>query len=305
MTDRAATLRATLLVLLSALAFGAIPIFTLIARNDGAPLPSILAWRYMLAVLLLAPLAGGLSQLRLPRKRAWSLLVLTGGGQATIAFLALRALDYIPAATVAFLFYTYPAWVAVFGAVRRTEPLTPLRIGALLLSLTGIAVMIGAPGTAALHAAGVALALAAALAYALYIPLIGRLQGETPPAVVSVYVSLGAGIILLTGGVFSGDITLMLDVAAWGAIFGLALFSTAIAFILFLRALPVLGPVRTAIVSTVEPFYTAILGALILAQPLTGATLAGGALIAIAVILLQRREGVESASEPTRHEAVR
>ena len=50
-----------------------------------------------------------------------------------------------------------------------------------------------------------------------------------------------------------------------------------------------LGPVRTAIVSTVEPFLTALLGVVVLSQPLTGPTLLGGALIVAAVVLLQFR----------------
>jgi drug/metabolite transporter (DMT)-like permease len=67
-----------------------------------------------------------------------------------------------------------------------------------------------------------------------------------------------------------------------------------LAFIAFMRGLGRLGPVRTAIVSTVEPFFTAVLGAVALAQPFGVATLAGGVLIAAAVLLLQRRP-----AEPT------
>jgi drug/metabolite transporter (DMT)-like permease len=64
---------------------------------------------------------------------------------------------------------------------------------------------------------------------------------------------------------------------------------TVLAFLAFMRGLGRLGPVRTAIVSTVEPFFTAVLGALVLGQAFGPATLAGGALIAAAVLLLQRR----------------
>ena len=42
-----------------------------------------------------------------------------------------------------------------------------------------------------------------------------------------------------------------------------------------------------AIVATVEPFWTAVLGAAVLGQRLTPATLGGGAMIAAAVLLLQ------------------
>jgi drug/metabolite transporter (DMT)-like permease len=57
----------------------------------------------------------------------------------------------------------------------------------------------------------------------------------------------------------------------------------------------VLGPVRTAIVSTAEPFFTAALAAVVLAEPLTVRTGLGGVLIAAAVVLLQRTGRVERA----------
>ena len=48
-----------------------------------------------------------------------------------------------------------------------------------------------------------------------------------------------------------------------------------------------------AIVSTVEPFLTALLAVIVLRQPLAWPTLAGGALIILAVVVLQfRRERV-------------
>jgi drug/metabolite transporter (DMT)-like permease len=84
------------------------------------------------------------------------------------------------------------------------------------------------------------------------------------------------------------ELTIAMPAVAWGSVMALALLCTAGAFFVFLRGLGVLGPVRTAIVSTVEPFFTAILGALFLSQPMTSTVLAGGALIAVAVVLLQR-----------------
>jgi drug/metabolite transporter (DMT)-like permease len=47
--------------------------------------------------------------------------------------------------------------------------------------------------------------------------------------------------------------------------------------------------VSAAIVTTAEPFFVAILAALVLGQPLTPQTVIGGSLIAIAVLVLQRR----------------
>ena len=280
--------RATLEIVASAACFGAISIFTVIAtQRGGAPLPSVLAWRYIIGAAGLLLVAGGMSALRTPRERALRLLVAGGIGQALVAYPALSSLRWLPAATVGFLFYTFPAWVTLIAAVRRVEPLDGRRLAALALALGGTVVLVGAPGGAALHPVGVALALGSALCYAIYIPLLGKLQVDVPPAAASFWVSLGAVVAFVAIALATGGFVARLTPTAWGAVAGLGLLSTMVGFILFLRGLPVLGSVRTAIVSTVEPFFTAVLGALVLDQPLTPTTAAGGAMVAAAVVVLQ------------------
>ncbi|OYV74414.1 MAG: hypothetical protein B7Z72_00215, partial [Gemmatimonadetes bacterium 21-71-4] len=137
------------------------------------------------------------------------------------------------------------------------------------------------------------LALVSAMAYALYIPMIGHYQEQMSESIAAVYSALGAGVILLAIDLLTHRATLALHPQTWIAIAAMALWSTAIAFIAFLRGLRVLGPVRTAIVSTVEPFWTALLGTWVLRQQLTPTTLGGGALIAAAVILLQWRRAAD------------
>ena len=273
----------------------------MIATRAGASLATVLVGRYALGAVLLALAAGGLARVRLPTAHARRLLLLGGGGQAVIAATSLYALKFLPAGTLAFLFYTYPAWVTVMAAARGSERLTGPRLGALVLSLAGIALIVGSPRAGSIHVAGLVLALSSAFIYALYIPFIGRLQADAPPAVASAYVSAGAtgwfviaaaaGSALLAALHLAPDpwlaLSARLTTVAWLAILGLAVFSTMIAFIAFLRGLAVLGPVRTAIVSTVEPFWTASVGALALGQAMSPRAVAGGALIASAVVLLQ------------------
>ena len=285
---RAAAGRATLLIALAACGFGAIAILVTLATRTGAPLMTLLAGRYLLGAVILGIIAGVARDLRLDRP-ALRVVAYGGIGQVLIAVVSLSALRYIPAATLSFLFYTYPAWVAVITRFRHSERLTPVRLFALALSLAGIFVMVGSPGAAALHPLGVGLALAAAVLYAVYVPMIGALERGLPPVATATYMSAGAAIVLLAAGAAMGDITLDLHRMGWIAIVLLALVSTVLAFLGFLKGLRVLGPVRTAIISTVEPFFTALMGAWLLDQPLTFTTLIGGALIATAVVLLQIR----------------
>ncbi len=288
-TARASGWRATGYIVISATGFGAIPILTTLATRAGASLLNALSWRFLLGTVILALLSRSVASLRAPWRRLLPVILLAGGAQAFIAFVSLSALDYMPAAPLSFLFYTYPAWVAVIEAARGAERLTPRRLSALALSLAGITVMIGAPSVHALHPVGVVLALVAAFAYAMYIPLVGFYQEQLSETIAAVYPALGAGVILLVLDLATNRATLALTRDAWLPIAALGIWSTAIAFTSFLRGLHVLGPVRTAIISTIEPFWTALLGGWVLGQRVTATTLGGGILIAAAVVLLQLR----------------
>jgi drug/metabolite transporter (DMT)-like permease len=102
-------------------------------------------------------------------------------------------------------------------------------------------------------------------------------------------VCAGALLGFLVIGALERSLALDVPPTVWVLILILATVSTFGAFLAFLGALRVLGPVRMAIMSTIEPFMTAVIAAIVLAQPLTTTTLAGGALIAGAVVILATR----------------
>lgn len=284
-----ATPRATIQVVAAVLGFSTITIFTRLALRQGATLPSVLFLRYALALLPLILVAGWPSVRSVPRRRAVELTVIGGGMQAAVAWLTLTALEYIPAATLVFLFYTFPAWVTIFAAVRRTEPITAARVLALLLALTGIVLTVGIRSATTIHPSGVALALAASVLYAAFLPIIRSVQADVSSATATAYIAFGAGLIFLIGATATETLSLALSPLAWTWIVLLALFGTALPFAFFLSGLRTLGPMRTAIASTIEPFFVAVLAALVLDQPLTPGILTGGICIVGAVVLLQLR----------------
>lgn len=297
----------TLFTLLAALGFAAVSTLTSIATGQGVSLPVVLMWRYVIGAVVMVGFVATRNYPRMPWREAVRFIVLGGGGQALLVGMALSSLKYITVATLAFLFYTYPAWVTLVQTIRGAESLTLRRVAALALSFGGIVVIVGAPfgGGAATGAAGVAapattlawtgiaLALGAAVVYGMYIPLMLWMQKSHPVAVTSAYGKIGSAFCFLLLALGDQTLTASLTSTAWIAIVALALFSTVLPSVFFLMGLMRLGPVRTAIVSTVEPFLTAILGALVLRQAITADSLTGGAMIVAAVVVLQfRRERV-------------
>jgi drug/metabolite transporter (DMT)-like permease len=278
---------ATLLIVVSALSFGSISVLTVLITKAGVPLLTAMAWRYVLGSALLLVIVGVKQLQSVPRRRLVQLLLIGGLGQALITYLSLHALEYIPVGPLAFLFYTYPAWVALVAAVRRTEKLTSMRVIALTLALVGVTVMVGAPSTDRLNPMGVILALASALLYSAYLPSLEHLQQGIPALVAAFLLVVGAAVTFVMAALFAGELYLPTALSVWSNIVLLALVSTAIAFSALIKGLSVLGPVRTAIIATVEPFFTAMLGVAVLGNQLTLTTLVGGILIAAAVLLIQ------------------
>lgn len=297
-------LRGTAYIVFAACCFGSVAPLTIIGRRAGATIQAVQSWRYLTAALLLIVIGyllerRGALHVEIPGtaptsaqgKRPWHhpvILFVAGSGQSIVASLALLALDWVTAATAGFLFYTYPLWVALITAARGIERLTPLRIAALVVALLGITAMVGAPSAASMHPAGVALALVSALLYAGYIPVLGILQQGREPLDVARAISTGGAVLFMLWAFMTGGMTHRLGPVELLASIGQGVLSAG-AFLGFLGGLRILGPVRAAITSTVEPFWTTLLGVLLLGQVAGAGTVVGGVGIVLAVVLLQMR----------------
>jgi len=283
--DREAVLNATGLIILSSCAFGSLSTLTVLVTHSGLPLLPAMLWRYLIAAGILSVILR--HQLIIARKDALRLMVTGGIAQSTITFLSLHALNYLPVGPLAFLFYTYPAWVALISAVLGREELTFSRIIALVTAMAGIVVMVGLPSSGSLNRFGVVLALATALLYAAYLPTLHRVQKGIPASVSSFYLIIGVFAAFFLASITTGEAQIPRTLPLWGYVFLLGLWSTVIAFASLVAGLRVLGPVRTSIVATIEPFFTAVLAYILLGEAVTRNTVLGGMLIAAAVLMIQ------------------
>jgi len=311
----ASTARATLLVLLSAVSFGSISILTVFAVREGMAILSIVFWRFLFGAIALFVIA--YAPVRSHWRAGIGLFAIGGLIQAVCTYISLSALRFVPASVVAFLFFTYPAWLALTGAARGTDPLTAKRGGILLLAMTVVAIMIGIPGVSAnmhLNPIGIVLGLTAALLYSTYLPIVNHLQRGIPPVAASFYIILGALLTFFLAGVVSsrpwnpaaGALSALAappTSAAWIYVLLLAIVSTVIAFLALLGGLRILDAARTSIIATAEPFFTTLLAIVLLGERLRWTTLVGGACIAAAVIAIavQREEVVAEPSLVTSH----
>jgi drug/metabolite transporter (DMT)-like permease len=279
--------KATLLIVLSACTFGSLSTLAVLITRAGMPLLPAMFWRYLLAALALLLFLRGRVVRDVRRKDAIRLMIVGGMGQALVTYLSLYALDFLPVGPLAFLFYTYPAWLALISATLGREELTLTRFGALSIAMMGIVVMVGTPGEAHLDTFGIILALGIAFLYALYLPSLNWAQRGIPADVSSFYLIAGVLAAFTVANIVTGNLQMPATTEMWGLLLAISLFSTVLAFASLIAGMRVLGPIRTSIIATIEPFFTAVLGSILIDQALTRSIFAGGALIASAVLLLQ------------------
>ena len=85
--------------------------------------------------------------------------------------------------------------------------------------------------------------------------------------------------------------------AAWLAVLGAAILGTAAAKVWVLRGLRILGGTRTAVIMLGEPLGGSLLAAAVLGQSLAPMEAAGGLLIIVAAVLVQRPAPGRAAAE--------
>jgi drug/metabolite transporter (DMT)-like permease len=273
------------LILLSALGFGSMALFAKFAYAAGADPSTLLALRFTLAVAILAPVVR-LRRLRLPRGSALAGFVLMGLLYTAQSQSYFTALLHASSGLVALLLYIYPVLVTVLAVALGWERLDRRTLVLLALAIGGMAIMLG--DNLEGQPLGVALGLAAAGIYAVYILIGGRVSGGTDPLaatlVIMTVAALGNGMLAL-----GGDAAFPRGALAWAAVGAIALFSTVLAIACFLAGIKYVGASQASIISTAEPVITLCLGVGLLGESVSAGQLAGGAMVLAAVVLLALR----------------
>ena len=280
-------------IVASALAFGAMAILARIAYADGVDTPTLLALRFAIAAVCLVAIARA-RNVTLPRGRDLAAVAALGGaGYGSQAATFFVALTLAPAGLVALLLYLHPALVALLAALFLREPMTAVKLAALGVALAGMTLTV-APALAGTGMqafprlpAGIALGLAAAAIYSVYIVVGTRLAERVEPLALSTVVVASAAVVFVVVAVVNGPV-FPRGMAGWAAVTGIALVSTVAAITLFFAGLARIGPTQASTLSTIEPVFTVALAAALLGERIGAVQAAGGALILAAVVILAR-----------------
>lgn len=285
-----------LYIIISAASFGTLAILGRYASAAGIDKFTLLFLRFTFAALIM----GGLLLIRregLPRGRPLALLIGMGAiGYVGQSFCYLTAIEYASTGLVALLLYLYPTFVAILSVIFLKEKLNRVKVIALALATTGVALIVDPQGGQWL---GIALAIGAAAIYSVYIIVGAGVMKQVSAMSSSTVIFASAGLVYGVLMALNGP-RWPTTPDGWLTVATTVLIATVIAVVMFLAGLKRIGPTDASMLSTLEPVVTVILAALLLDETLQPLTLLGGALILIAVIVLTRSElrPAEVATDP-------
>jgi drug/metabolite transporter (DMT)-like permease len=217
-------------------------------------------------------------------RRRWKDFLFVGAVGLALPFMLIaQALTTIDASTAAILNALSPLFTSVVAAIWIRDPLTPAKMAGIALCLVGTMVLVGWTPTPMTSQQLLAASMSVA-ATALYgvsnVYTKVRLKGASA-------MGTSVGTLLMAAAVLAPLALIVpaprpiaeVTAIAWAATLGLAVFSTAIAFIWYYRLIADVGPVKSITVTLLVPIFGMFWGVLFLGEPLTAGRVAGCAIV--------------------------
>lgn len=273
---------------LAAAFYGTNPIFAVPLYGTGMNPVSVLLFRYLLGIPLLAAIVIFRSERLLPRAREVFPVALLGVIMALSSLTLYEAYTCMNAGVASTLLFMYPILTSLLMSLFFHEKFRPVTGVCLLVMGTGLYLLMDPAQDGSIDMKGFALIFVSSLLYAVYLVMI-KVSKVLPyiPAVQSLLYQLLSGGLVFLAAVAAGDSLILPETLFdWGNLAALALFPTVLSLLFTIRAIRRIGPTPTAIFGALEPITAVALSILLLGESLTVREFVGGALIVLSTMLV-------------------
>ncbi|MBI2719182.1 MAG: EamA family transporter [Rhizobiales bacterium] len=280
-----------LLTLLSVL-WGGTYFFIAIAVKELPPFTIVFA-RVAVAALVLIPIHW-LVEGPLPRSpSAWRRFLVMAVLNNIVPFsLIVTGQQYVASGLASIINATTPLFATIIMAGFGDERLIARKLAGILLGVLGVAILHGEAVVGGSGAAfGILLFLGAAASYG-FAGLWAKRQlaGVAPLTLATCQLSCSAIVMAVLTATADRPWQLPLPSApVWASLAGLAVLSTALAYIIFFKVLARSGPSNVLLVTLMIPLTAILLGHFLLGETLGYAELLGAAVIASSLLLIDGR----------------
>lgn len=276
------------LAALAAAAYGTNPAFAVPLYGQGMNPASVLLFRYLMGLPLLAAiLAIRGRSLSLRRQEVVPTMIL-GVMMALSSLTLFESYNYMNSGVASTLLFVYPVMVAVMMIMFFHEKFSFSTVICLVVMGAGLMMLMKPQGGNTLSAFGCVLVMISALTYAIYIVMVNVSKSvKGIPTTKLLFYVLAWGSLVYVAMICCGSrLTFPAEGWGWGNLLALAVIPTAISLACTTRAIQLIGSTPTAILGALEPVSAVVLSVVVLGQSLTAQDIIGGTLIVVATTIV-------------------
>ncbi|MBD5371231.1 MAG: EamA family transporter [Bacteroides sp.] len=283
------------LAALAAAAYGTNPAFAIPLYQQGMSPNSVLLFRYVIGIPILAAIMKWRHvPFRLRKEEAGPVAIL-GILMALSSLTLFESYNYMNSGIASTLLFIYPVMVAVMMIFFFHEKFKPSVACCLLVMGAGLGVLMKPQGEQSVSLVGMLLVVVSALTYALYIVFtnVSETIRSIPTTKLLLYVLCWGSLFYAALIPLGFGLTTPAESSGWISLIALAVIPTVISLACTTRAIQLIGSTPTAIFGALEPISAVILSVVVLGQSLTLRDIAGGTLIVVATLMVIAEKPVD------------
>lgn len=276
------------LAAIAAAAYGTNPAFAVPLYGQGMNPVSVLLFRYLMGLPLLAIIMVLRGRSLSLRKEEMVPTMVLGVLMAVSSLTLFESYNYMNSGVASTLLFVYPVMVAVMMIMFFHEKFSISTVICLVVMGAGLLLLMKPQGNGMLSAFGCILVMLSALTYAIYIVMVNVSKNvkEMPTTKLLFYVLAWGSLVYVIMICCGSKLTLPSAGWGWANLLALAVIPTAISLACTTRAIQLIGSTPTAILGALEPVSAVVLSVAVLGQPITGQDIIGGVLIVAAATIV-------------------
>lgn len=275
-----------ILAAISAATYGMNPLFALPLYDGGMDLFSVLFFRYLIAIPILAVM------LKL-RRRDFTLkkddimpLLILGVLFAMSSITLFSSYNHMDAGVASTILFVYPIMVALIMFIFFKEKISKMTMACIAVAMLGITLLCKSGDGAMISMKGLLFVLGSALSYSIYIVYINKSRIKGMATIkVTMYVLTVGWIIFAVRALITGELRIPSSEQwyLWGNVLALSIFPTIISLISTTKAIQYIGSTPTAILGVLEPVTAVFFGVVVFGEVMTPRIILGLILVITSV----------------------
>lgn len=281
--------RGEVFLLLSGFFFGLQPFFAKIIYTHGGDAYGLLFLRFAVSGLVFAAIYILQGNNILVTKEEFMSIFILSVPEAAMCILLFLSYAYISSGLASTLHFSYPAAVIVLEILIFRKKISRIKLLCLLFCILGIGIFYQPEGN--IDLTGMMMALSSGIAYAVYIVVLTHSKaGKIPVIKLSAWLSLMIALEFAIIMLILGRLRFEMDNVAWGmSIFMSSVISTA-ALLTFQIGAPLCGAQTAALLSTIEPVSSILLGIIFLGEHMSIKIFIGICFIMMSIIIQVKKD---------------